>query len=583
VVKKFRIHHSSFKMTFPSATPLRPPQYKGSTEQTLYIPMRDGTHLAIDLYLPRGLAPEAKIPALFAATRYWRAQQLKAPFSWFLSLPDSARNFFTAFGYAVLRIDMRGTGASEGNHPHPWSAADLTDLYDLSEWVTQQQWSNGQVGGFGNSYQATTAEMLGACGHPAVTSALVRFNEYDVYTDIAYPGGIPNEFMLTQWSDYNRALDANQLPKSMSALEKILVKGVKPVGSNPIPTHHNQQVESALRHVTFRDDLDPELGVTLDDISMFNRPTNHALDHWGSWFDAATANAVIHRFANTPRPQRAVIGAWNHGAAQQIGAKENPFSLLAQMKESLRFFDNPLTTRELHYFTIFENVWKSGDAFPPDGFFRTRFFFKPQSGLAATLPPPAPADCFDVDFSISTGLNNRWQTELDQRPVNYAPIKGQLAYTTPPLEVNTEITGYPIVTLFIKSTHDDGNFFVYLEALDEQGNAHYMTEGMLRAIHRKISSDTPPYKQFVPYHSFKRKDALPLIPGEAAELTFGLNPISALIRRGWRLRVSISGADKDTFQRKPAKGSPSVEILLGGATASFIEIPLKVRPESQSS
>ena len=85
----------------------------------------------------------------------------------------------------------------------------------------------------------------------------------------------------------------------------------------------------------------------------------------GRFADAATANAVIHRFANNPRPQRAVIGAWNHGATQHVGAKENPFSLLAQMKESLRFFDNPPTTRELHYFTIFENEWKSTPEFPP--------------------------------------------------------------------------------------------------------------------------------------------------------------------------------------------------------------------------
>ena len=76
---------------------------------------------------------------------------------------------------------------------------------------------------------------------------------------------------------------------------------------------------------------------------------------------------------------------------------------------------------------------------------------------------------------------------------------------------------------------------------------------------------------------------MPLIPGEVAELTFGLNPISALIRRGWSLRVSISGADKDTFMRIPLTGSPSVEILLGGEQASFIEIPLKIRPDSQSS
>ncbi|MBP8000998.1 MAG: CocE/NonD family hydrolase [Chloroflexi bacterium] len=564
-------------MTFPSTHPLRPPQYKGSTEQTLYIPMRDGVHLAADLYLPRGLTPTTQITALFAATRYWRAQQLKSPFAWFLSLPDSARNFFTAFGYAVLRIDLRGTGASEGHHPHPWPATDLTDLYDLTEWVIKQPWSNGQVGGFGNSYQATTAEMLGACGHPAVTFALVRFNEYDVYTDIAFPGGVPNKFMLIRWAEYNRALDANQLPPSMSAPEKLIVKGVKPIGTHPIPIHHNHQVDSALRHITYRDDLDPELGICLDDISIHTRPTTHTLDHWGSWFDAATADAVIRRFANNPRPQRAVIGAWNHGATQHVGTKENPLPLQAQMQESLRFFDTPPTTRTLHYFTLFENSWQTTDLFPPTGLTTTRFYFQPQQGLATTLPPSQPADHFEVDFSVSTGVNNRWQTELDQRPVKYAPIRGQLTYSTAPLEQDTEITGYPIVTLFIQSTHTDGNFFVYLEAIDEQGHSHYLSEGMLRAIHRQVATEAPPYQQFVPYHSFKRADALPLVPGDVAELTFGLNPISALLRRDWRLRVSLTGADKDTFQQIPATGRPGVQILIGGEQASFIEIPQKLR------
>jgi putative CocE/NonD family hydrolase len=545
--------------------------------------MRDGVRLAVDLSLPRGMAPETKIPALFAATRYWRSQQLKAPFSWFFSLPDSARSFFTAYGYALLRIDMRGTGASEGNQPHPWPASDLNDLYDLVEWVTRQPWSNGQVGGFGNSYQATTAEMLGACGHPAVTGALVRFNEFDVYTDIAFPGGVPNEFMLREWAAFNRALDANLVPTSLPIPEKWLVSGVKPVNGEPIPTHHNQHVDSALRHVTFRDDHDPELATTIDAISIHTRPTTHALDHWGSWFDAATADAVIRRFANNPRPQRAVIGPWNHGALQHVGKKQNFFPLLAQMQESLRFFDAPPRTRELHYYTLFENTWKSVNEWTPEGFTVSRFFFQPQSLLSVEPSAPQPADRFEVDFSTSTGLNNRWQTELDQRPVHYAPIQASLSYTSAPLEQDAEITGYPIVTLWVTSSHDDGNFFVYLEALDETGQAHYLTEGMLRAIHRKISPDAPPYKLFVPYHSFKRDDAQALLPGQKAELTFGLNPLSALVRRGWRLKVSVSGADKDTFARIPAIGSPRVEILLGGQAASLIEIPIKVRPESQSS
>jgi putative CocE/NonD family hydrolase len=567
-------------MSFPSTHPLRTPQFKGSTTQSLYISMRDSVRLAVDLCLPCGITPDDRLPALFAATRYWRAQNLRAPFSWFMPLPDSARDFFTAYGYAVLRIDMRGTGASEGNQPHPWPASDLADLYDLVEWVIHQPWSNGQVGAFGNSYQATTAEMLGTCGHPAVTTALVRFNEYDVYTDIAFPGGVPNEFILREWAAVNRALDANHLPPHTSAIEKLLISGVKPVGKHPIPEHHNHQVDSALQNVTFRDDPDPELGTSIDGLSIHTRTTTHALDAWGSWFDAATADAVIRRFANTTYPQRAVIGAWNHGAKQQVGAEKNPFPLLAQMQESLRFFDEPATTRTLHYFTIFEDQWKSTPEWPPKGFTNSRFFFQPESGLSTQRPTIQVADRISIDFSATTGCNNRWQTELDQRHVKYVAQENLASYSSAPLEQDIEITGYPVVTLFIKSTHEDGNFFIYLETIDGHGNIHYLTEGILRAIHRKLSTDPPPYKQFVPYHSFKRADAMPLVPGETAELTFGLNPISVLIRSGWKVRVSIAGADKDTFTRIPAAGRPNVEILIGGGTASFIEIPFIVRSES---
>ncbi|MBK7451314.1 MAG: hypothetical protein IPJ47_18670 [Anaerolineales bacterium] len=77
-------------MTFPSANSLRPPSYKGSSEKTLHIPMRDGTRLAVDLYLPRGLAPKPKSKPFFAATRYWRNQQLQSAFPLGFSLSDSA-------------------------------------------------------------------------------------------------------------------------------------------------------------------------------------------------------------------------------------------------------------------------------------------------------------------------------------------------------------------------------------------------------------------------------------------------------------------------------------------------------------
>ena len=69
-----------------------------------------------------------------------------------------------------------------------------------------------------------------------------------------------------------------------------------------------------------------------------------------------------------------------------------------------------------------------------------------------------------------------------------------------------------------------------------------MTEGQLRALHRKVGTAGSPYELQVPYHTFRREDAMPLVPGESAELRFGLHPTSVLIRKGHRIRVQISGA-----------------------------------------
>ena len=77
-----------------------------------------------------------------------------------------------------------------------------------------------------------------------------------------------------------------------------------------------------------------------------------------------------------------------------------------------------------------------------------------------------------------------------------------------------------------------------------------------------------------PYHSFKRKDSLPLIPGEVAEITFGLLPTSVLIRKGHKLRIAIAGTDKDTFRRYPDEGTPTITINRDNTHASFIDIPV---------
>jgi uncharacterized protein len=96
----------------------------------------------------------------------------------------------------------------------------------------------------------------------------------------------------------------------------------------------------------------------------------------------------------------------------------------------------------------------------------------------------------------------------------------------------------------------------------------------LRALHRKVSVEAPPYKLLVPYHSFKAKDAMPLGPGQVAELKFGLQPTSVLIKKGHRLRIAIAGADKNSFARIPAEGTPTISVARNRKNASWIELPV---------
>ncbi len=111
----------------------------------------------------------------------------------------------------------------------------------------------------------------------------------------------------------------------------------------------------------------------------------------------------------------------------------------------------------------------------------------------------------------------------------------------------------------------------YLEDLFPDGRIVGLTEGQLRSIHRRISSEPAPYRLSVPYHTFYREDAWPLVLGELAEISFGLLPVSALIQKGHRLRVALAGHDAGTFPRVPANGTPVWEVSWG----SEILLPIK--------
>lgn len=594
-------------------SPAKP--YSGDyTRQSLYVPMRDGVQLAVTVHLPVDRQSGDRLPTLLQQTRYWRAIELKPPFKWFLD-PDKLdplwagfKPFFISRGYALVNVDVRGTGASFGSWPYPWGAQSIEDAYDIVTWIVAQPWSDGAVGGMGTSYLGTSAELLAACGHPAVKAIVPRANHPDAYLDITMPGGVYNRHFMQDWGDVDEALDHNQLPPLYPALAKLLTAGVLPVDG----PDGRAQLAAALRDhaannhaydisagVTYRDDVG-NIGISIDELAVHQhadaiRASGAAFLGMASWLDAGTADAAIRRFLTYQGTGRVIIGAWDHSGARHASPYQPPGTPLnpplpAVWAEQLRFFDRNLRgsatgaphEKSITFYTLRAERWQQAETFPPPGTRMVRWYMAADGALSPDAPQNDDgADTYTVDWAATTGPLNRWWElhTIQKGTVVYndrrAAAEHLLTYLTPRFTQDTEITGYPVVTLYVTSTHDDGAFFVYLEDVDPSGNVTYITDGQLRALHRKVAPlEQSPYTLLVPYHTFKQADAQPLVPGEVAEITFGLQPTSVLIRQGHRLRVGIAGHDADTFTRIPADDTPTIMVQRNHVHASWIDLPV---------
>ena len=180
-----------------------------------------------------------------------------------------------------------------------------------------------------------------------------------------------------------------------------------------------------------------------------------------------------------------------------------------------------------------------------------------------------------MDYSTTTGSETRW-TNGYGGGFNYPDMTSNdekgLTYTTTPLAANVEVTGHPIIHLWITSTHEDGDFFAYLEEVDENGYSQYISEGTLRASHRAITS--PPYNNAgLPYHR-SYADDISSLTKEPAELIFDLLPTSNIFDEGHRIRVTITCTDKDTSLTPEISPPPTISILRNSNFTSYISLPI---------
>ena len=573
-----------------------------------YLTMRDGVKIAVDLYLPDGLEPGQVVPTILHQTRYWRAIEYR----WLIALFKDDRprgligNYAERFlqqGYAWVDVDVRGSGASFGTRPVAYSPAEIQDGAEIVDWIITQPWSNGKVGAMGISYSGGTAEMLLVNQHPAVKAIAPMFSGFDLYSEIAFPGGIHLNWFTKTWSHINKRLDHNELPFA-SWIGNFFVRGVRPVDGDP----NNRLLTMAVQEhevnwspfkeasgLTFRDDPPPSRQApNIDALSTQHYAkeidqSGAAIYSYSGWFDGGYGLAAIKRHRQHHNlKNKLILGPWDHGGKRQISPYAIGPSQFDHAQELIRFFDQHLKDIQtgthdealVQYYTMGAERWNTSDHWPPPSS-PTQLYFQTNNQLSVELSQaPSPPDRYQVDPTAGTGKHSRWNTLVgislkDPYPDRQEQDKKLIMYTTDPLHEDLEVTGHPVVTVYLSANTTDTTLFVYLEDVTPEGEVHYVTEGELRALHRTwrpAETTTEPVLS-TPNRTYRRADAAPLIPGEVVPLTLDLLPISYQFKKGHRVRVALAGADKDHFQLLEGP-PPTWQIWHTPDQPSHIELPV---------
>ncbi|CAK4611183.1 unnamed protein product [Aphanomyces euteiches] len=562
-----------------------------ATEFTMtsqYVTMRDGTRIAIDLYLP---TQGSTFSCVLNQSRYHRSMSLRWP--WRLLANDGRPfNFINSRyfkrmvqeGFAVVVMDVRGAGASFGKLEHPWSLTERQDSADILDWITKQSWSNGRVGLWGISYEAVAAYKTASLNHPAVKACVPMFIFYDMYNDIAAPGGVPQHFFTNKWLELTRFLDDNafsSLP-SMKAFGWLFFQGVTPASGN----YHDLQEAIASQKDNWETPVNPKLNrdtpaggnVTPSDLSLVNvlndiQTAEVSMLFYTGWYDQ-TVRSSFQGFTAMPSHSKVVVGPWNHGGVLFYNP-DTQFSKPTDcdhVEPILEFFHRHLDVSPtgttavapekggVDYFMLGENRWHSSQAWPPTNVVRNVFYLSMEDRKLVTNSSNVQGGHHTWQSSSQQALGgvSRWQSTIEVfNPIKYTRWNkaNHIIFATEPLDTPLKMVGTPVVTLWLTSTEPiAADIFIYLTVLTPStGHVAYVTEGHFRASHAHEVDDSSdkllPHvaDPSVPRHSFLTADQRPVSANDPTRVRFGVLPIAYRVPPGSVLELRVVGHDSAHF------------------------------------
>jgi uncharacterized protein len=531
--------------------------------ENVFIPLKDGTRLAARIWLPAD-AESRPVPAILEYLPYRKRDgtaerdQLMHP-------------YFAAHGYAAVRVDVRGTGESDGVLLDEYLKQEQDDCLEVLEWLAAQPWCTGACGMIGISWGGFNGLQV-AARRPAQLKAVISVCSTDdrYADDVHYMGG---SLLVDNFAWASVMFSLQSYPPDPALVgerwREIWLERLE---------HLPLLADNWLQHQR-RDDYwrHGSVGENYADIAC-------AVYAIGGWADGYS-NTVPRLLAGLRCPKKGLIGPWAH----QYPHFAEPGPRIGFLHECLRWWDQWLKGRDSGIMSEpVYRVWMEEWA-PPQSAYReragrwvaepawpspnlkTKTFIVNAGGLEEK---PKPEAGLILPTRLGVGLlAGHWcpYGVAPDLPSDQREEDGQsLVFDSPALEETIEILGAPVVHVEFSADRPQAQLCVRLNDVARDGSSLRVSYGLLNLTHRR-SHEHPE----------------PLEPGRRYRVRIQLNDAAHAFPRGHRVRLSVSSSYWPIAWPSPENaevtvfaGTSHLELPARAARAEDEKLPAFGAPES---
>lgn len=517
-----------------------------------WIPLKVGLRLAYRAWLPVD-AHLHPVPAILEFLPYRKNDG--TVYRDEITMPATAEK-----GYACIRVDLRGTGESDGLFDDEYSEQELSDAEQAIDWLSRQPWCDGNVGMVGISWGGFNALQVAYRQPPALKAIITlcstddRFNE-----DIHYAGGcLLNENL--DWASFFWAYAQARCPDPRLVGENWKERWLERLENMPfLPGKWlaEQHKSSYWKH-----------GSVSEDYSRIKIPV-YAISGWAD----AYRNTVFRLLENLSSPCKGLVGPWAH----KYPNIAYPDPKIDYVSESVRWWDRWLKNRDngimdepqLQYYLMDpvqprtnyehrEGSWQSEPCWPSPDITETQYFLQP-GALSATQYArehidsiASPETTGQTGGKLMVGIGVSGEFPSDQQKDD----EQSLTYDTAPLQDELNIVGQPIAQLKVSSDYPVANVIARLCDVQPDGKSTLITYGVLNLAHRE-SNENPSA----------------LVPLQEYAIDLALNHIAYRVPPGHRLRLAVSNAYWPLIWPSPGRDTLSLQL-----SDCSLRLPLKSSP-----